>query len=126
VDPAIATIMTIATVITVILGAVLSIKNVIAPVWRAIKKAIVTWENFITDWNGDPEPEDGRKPTPGVIARLELVESGLRKVKSEVSPNGGKSIKDVVNRIENRLEEGNEKFDSLDRRIDTIEGKIDL
>jgi hypothetical protein len=125
VDPAVATIMTIATVITVILGAVLTIKNVIAPVWKAIKKAIVTWEHFITDWNGDPDPEDGRKPTPGVIARLELVESGLSKVKTEVSPNGGKSLKDVVNRIETRLEEGNQKFESLDTRMTRIEGTIE-
>jgi len=125
VDPAIATIMTIATVITVILGAVLTIKNVIAPVWRGIKRAIVAWEDFITDWKGDPNPEDGRKPTPGVIARLEVVESGLTKLKSELSPNGGKSVKDVVNRIENRLEEGNQKFDSLDSRIAHIERKID-
>lgn len=124
-DPAIATIMTIATVITVILGAVLTIKNVIAPVWRGFKRAIVAWEDFITDWKGDPNPEDGRKPTPGVIARLEVVEDGLFKLKSELSPNGGKSVKDVVNRIETRLEEGNQKFDSLDSRIAHIERTID-
>lgn len=123
-DPAIATIMTIATVITVILGAVLTIKNVIAPMWRAFKKAIIAWEEFIADWKGESYT-DGRENTPGVIARLEKLEDGLFKVKSEVSPNGGQSIKDVVNRIETRLEEGNEKFDSLDSRIAHIEGRID-
>jgi hypothetical protein len=125
VDPAIATIMTIATVTTVILGAVLTIKNVIAPMWRGFKKALITWEDFITDWKGDPNPEDGRKPTIGVIARLEIVEDGMSKLEKELTSNGGMSVKDVVNRIETRLEEGSEKFDSLDTRLSHIERTIE-
>jgi hypothetical protein len=77
------------------------------------------------DWKGDIK-SDGRAATPGVIARLEQLESGLRTVKAEVKPNGGKSLKDVVNRIETRLEEGNQKFESLDSRITRVEETIDL
>ena len=106
--------------ITLIGGGVALVSGLLLTLW----KFSITWAEFIKDWKGD-HPTDGRAPTPGVIARLEQLEAGLRKVKSEVSPNGGKSLKDVVNRIENRLEEGNQKFDSLDSRIALIEGKIE-
>lgn len=123
-DPTITTIMTIATILTVILGAVLTIKNIVAPIWRGFKKTLIAWEKFLEDWNGE-RYDDGRENAPGVIARLEKLESGLRSVKIEVKPNGGKSLKDVVNRIETRLEEGNQTFESLDSRITRIEGRIE-
>lgn len=106
--------------ITLIGGGIALVSGVLLTLW----KFSITWTEFIKDWKGD-HPTDGRTPTPGVIARLEQLESGLRKVKSEVSPNGGKSIKDVVNRIETRLEEGNQKFESLDSRLTRIEETID-
>jgi hypothetical protein len=106
--------------ITLIGGGIALVGGLLITLW----KFSITWTEFIKDWKGD-HPTDGRAPTPGVIARLEQLETGLRKVKSEVSPNGGKSIKDVVNRIETRLEEGNEKFESLDTRMTRIEETIE-
>jgi hypothetical protein len=106
--------------LTLIGGGIAFAFGVLFTLW----KFSIGWNDFMRDWKGDNH-DDGRAKTPGVIARLETLEAGLRKVRSEVSPNGGKSIKDVVNRIENRLEEGNEKFDSLDSRITRVEGRIE-
>ena len=107
--------------ITLIGGGIAFAFGVLFSIW----KFSIAWNDFMRDWKGDSH-KDGRAATPGVIARLEKLEVGLRTVKAEVKPNGGKSIKDVVNRIETRLEEGNEKFNSLDRRIGRIEGTIDV
>jgi len=107
--------------ITLIGGGIAFAFGVLFSIW----KFSIAWNDFMRDWKGDSH-NDGRAATPGVIARLEKLEVGLRTVKAEVKPNGGKSIKDVVNRIETRLEEGNEKFNSLDRRIDRIEGTMDV
>jgi hypothetical protein len=106
--------------ITLISGGLAFVFGVIIAFWRFS----ITWNDFLRDWKGDSY-KDGRTPTPGVIARLEKLENGLYQVRSEVSPNGGQSIKDVVNRIETRLEEGNQKFDSLDSRMTRIEGTIE-
>ena len=107
--------------ITLISGGLAFVFGTLFALW----KFSITWNDFLRDWKGDSYT-DGRTPTPGVIARLEKLENGLYEVRSEVSPNGGKSIKDVVNRIETRLEEGNEKFDSLDSRMTRVEGTIEL
>jgi hypothetical protein len=107
--------------ITLIGGGIAFAFGVLFSIW----KFSIAWNDFMRDWKGTVH-DDGRAPVTGVIARLENLENGLRTVKAEVKPNGGKSIKDVVNRIETRLEEGNEMFDSLDTRIDRIERRIDL
>jgi hypothetical protein len=106
--------------ITLIGGGIAFAFGVLFSLW----KFSIGWNDFMRDWKGDNH-DDGRAQIPGVIARLEHLETGLRKVKSEVSPNGGKSIKDVVNRIETRLEEGNQKFESLDTRMTRIEETIE-
>lgn len=106
--------------ITLISGGLVFIFGVLFSIW----KFSIAWNDFMRDWKGDIH-DDGRAPTPGVIARLEQLETGLRSVKAEVKPNGGKSLKDVVNRIETRLEEGNQRFDSLDSRITRVEGTIE-
>jgi hypothetical protein len=53
-----------------------------------------TWGQFITDWTGQ-KARKGRDEVPGVMARL-------NKLDGELSHNGGKSIKDVVVRLEAR------------------------
>ena len=47
----------------------------------------------------------------------------LNKIDGELSHNGGKSIKDVVNRIDKRLVDGDKKFDDLYSRLDKLEKK---
>lgn len=106
--------------ITLIGGGIAFAFGVLFSIW----KFSIAWNDFMRDWKGDAH-DDGRAAIPGVIARLEKLENGLHTVKLEVRPNSGKSIKDVVNRIETRLEEGNQKFDSLDSRITRVEGTIE-
>lgn len=67
------------------------------------------------DWAGtDAEP--GRDAVPGVMQRL-------NKIDGELSHNGGKSIKDVVDRIDKRLVDGDKKFDDLYSRLDKLDKK---
>lgn len=83
--------------------------------WRAwkqgIKPAVETFQNFLDDWNGVPD-RPGVKGRPGVMARLEHqkdhlaeVQESLGVLKHEVKPNGGGSLRDAVDRVENTLAE---------------------
>lgn len=64
------------------------------------------WGNFIRDWEGE-ESMDGRDAVPGVMARL-------NKLDGELSHNGGKSIKDVVVRLEKRQNKLEEKMEEAE------------
>ena len=87
----------------------------IRPTVRAIKQINHQLDLFMRDWHGTPE-EPGRDAVPGVMERLNRLDG-------ELSRNGGKSVKDVVNRIEKRLVEGDKKFDDLYSRVTTLEYK---
>jgi hypothetical protein len=58
---------------------------------------------FLDDWAGEPARQ-GVDERPGVLARLKAIEQ-------EVTPNGGKSLRDAVSRVEARLA-------SLDGRLE--------
>jgi hypothetical protein len=107
----------IATVITALLGAGFALHRFFSPMTKTVKDLSEKLDKFFRDWDGTPE-EPGRDAIPGVMERLNRLDG-------ELSRNGGKSVKDTVNRIEKRLEEGNKTFDSLDSRITKLEGKID-
>jgi hypothetical protein len=100
-----------------VIGAGVAVTALFRPVIRTIKSIMARLDKFFHDWEGTPA-EPGRDAVPGVMERLNRLDG-------ELSRNGGKSVKDTVNRIEKRLEEGNETFKSLDRRIANLEGKID-
>jgi len=72
-------------------------------------------DEFIRDWNGEPQ-RPGHPKTAGVMERLQ-------KIEIELKHNGGSSIKDAVKRIEQklhvideRLDEGNKRFDNIEKR----------
>ena len=70
-------------------------------------KGFFNWINkFRRDWEGE-EAETGRDAVPGVMERLNFLDG-------ELSRNGGKSLKDVVVRLETKL-------DKLVKRLDVIE-----
>jgi len=48
------------------------------------------------------------------------VKKNLNEIKSEFKPNGGGSLKDQVNRLEERHDKIDEKVDNLDGKVDTI------
>jgi hypothetical protein len=76
------------------------------PLIKKINKLFKTWSRFIVDWEGS-EPEPGRDAVPGVMARL-------NKLDGELSHNGGKSVKDVVTRLEKRQ-------DKLEKKLEEAE-----
>ena len=89
----------------IIVVVVIAIKLLSKPM-RAIK-GFLSWVNkFRRDWEGELA-DDGRDAVPSVMARLNVLDG-------ELSRNGGKSLKDVVVRLETKL-------DKLGKRLDVIE-----
>ena len=89
----------------IIVVVVIAIKVLSKPM-RAIK-GFLSWVNkFRRDWEGELADE-GRDAVPSVMARLNFLDG-------ELSRNGGKSLKDVVVRLETKL-------DKLGKRLDVIE-----
>jgi hypothetical protein len=76
------------------------------PLIKKINNLFKTWGRFITDWEGE-EAVPGRDAVPGVMARL-------NKLDGELTHNGGKSVKDVVVRLEKRQ-------DKLEKKLEEAE-----
>jgi len=76
------------------------------PLIKKINNLFKTWGRFINDWEGE-EAEPGRDAVPGVMARL-------NKLDGELTHNGGKSVKDVVVRLEKRQ-------DKLEKKLEEAE-----
>lgn len=115
--------VTTASVVITVLGAWFAIQKFVAPFFKRIRKWMTTWEHFMEDWFGEDE-------RPGVPARAGVMER-LATLDHELKPNNGGSIKDAVNRIEkdvkrmdNRLEDGNTRFDSIEQRLDSLEKNL--
>jgi len=103
------------TIISVLSAYFLIIKFII-PFFKRVNKWISTWENFMEDWAGE-EARPGRDAVPGVMERLNSIDGELKN-------NGGSSIKDAVNRIEKRLEDGAENFIEIDYKLESLENRI--
>ena len=98
--------MTTLETISIIIGIILGGCAVLYPLFRKINKLFKTWSRFIIDWEGS-DADSGRDAVPGVMARL-------NKLDGELSHNGGKSVKDVVNRLERRQ-------DKLEKKLEEAE-----
>jgi hypothetical protein len=106
----------IATTIAVLLGAWFAIAKFVGPSIKRFNGWIHTWEQFMEDWAGT-EARPGRSATPGVMERLNRIDG-------ELTRNGGKSVKDTVNRIDRRMADGDKKFDELTTRLEAVEKKV--
>lgn len=91
---------------SVIIGIVLGGGAILGWFVRKLNSLFGTWGKFIRDWEGE-EATEGRDAVPGVMARL-------NKLDGELSHNGGKSIKDMVFRMEVRQ-------DRLERKLEEAE-----
>ena len=114
-----------ATTIIAVGGAVGVIWKLTKPLVKKTKKLLESLDKFVRDWEGE-EAAPGRDAIPGVMERLNRIDG-------ELKHNGGSSMKDSLKRIEkkiaqidDRLEEGNKLFVSLDSRTSAIEGKLDV
>lgn len=119
----------IAGAVVTVSTAIFLIAKFIVPTFKRIKKWLTTWEDFMDDWFGI-EPRAGRDKTPGVMERLNEIDGALKN-------NGGTSIKDAVDRIDTqvneilsdskeikrRLEDGDQRFDQIERRLKKLEDR---
>lgn len=80
----------VGTAVAVLAGA----RRWLAARWRRV-------DEFLEDWRGTP-PRPGCPGRPGVPERLAALETALATVKSEVTPNHGGSLKDLVRAIDQR------------------------
>jgi hypothetical protein len=90
--------MSILAIIGVVLGALAAIGaawKVLKPVFSAVRRL----SHFVDDWFGEPE-RPGVPARPGVMPRLETMQSDLDKIKHELWPNSGGSLRDAVDRLE--------------------------
>lgn len=101
------------TTLGIVTGALISLGVILRPVFKKIKRFLSWLERFMRDWEGE-EAEPGRDATPGVMERL-------NKLDGELSNNGGKSTKDVVDRLLKNQELLMEAFVEMGERLIAIE-----
>jgi len=102
----------VATSIITILSAYLIVVKVISPTKKRISFWFTTWERFMIDWAGE-EARPGRDRVPGVMERLNSIDGELRN-------NGGGSLKDAIDRIEDRLDSGADTFNRIESDIENL------
>lgn len=73
--------------------------------WRRWRKFDRGFQTFLNDWNGKPA-RPGVAEVKGVMERLADQDAQLSFIKHELSFNSGLSVKDVVNRMERKMNEG--------------------
>lgn len=116
------TILTWCAAIIAIGGALGVLWKLLKPLCDRVHKAMDSWDSFIRDWAGESSAP-GRGAVPGVMERLNRIDGELKR-------NGGSSMKDAINRVEQtqkqileRLDEGNQRFVDVERRIERLEGE---
>ncbi|WP_405948888.1 hypothetical protein OG588_22555 [Streptomyces prunicolor] len=85
-------------------GAVVAITGTLAIAWRAtrsLRRIGGKVEDFVDDWQGT-ETRPGVPALPGVMSRLGGIESRLANVEHELHPNSGVSLRDAVDRVDQR------------------------
>lgn len=101
--------------IATILGAWFAVATFIAPFFKKVRKLIEALEQFVEDWSGTPA-KPGRDEVHGVMERLNRIDGELRN-------NGGSSLKDAVDRIEARIEKGDQLFIEIQKDIHELKKK---
>jgi hypothetical protein len=105
-------------------ASIIAVGGALGIIWKFIKPIVVKTKNlleslsmFAIDWFGTEEVP-GRDRVPGVMERLNRIDG-------ELQHNSGSSMKDAIKRIENklatidgRLEEGNKRFEEIEKRIE--------
>lgn len=105
-----------ATTIIALGGAVGVVWKLAKPLVKKTKKLLEALERFVRDWEGEAA-HSGRDAVPGVMERLNRIDG-------ELKHNSGSSMKDAIKRIEHkltqidaRLDEGNKRFDEIEKRM---------
>ena len=92
-------------------------------VWAArwVWKILIRTLQFLHDWEGEPERE-GVAARPGVMLRLHSVEDSLAKVLTEVSPNGGRSLRDDVHRMRSDVADIKDEQSKVRDELSRVQG----
>ena len=106
-------IITIFATVGIITAALLGLRQLIEP-YKEKADLFMSWfEDFKRDWSGEEE-SPGRDRVPGVMERLNRLDG-------ELSSNGGKSTKDVVNKLYDNQGVLMEAFVEMGERLIAIE-----
>ena len=81
----------------IVLGVLTSVLVLAGVIGRPLRKLARQNDEFREDWYGMPA-RPGRDAVPGVPERLARMEK-------ELHPNGGGTLRDAINRVEQRLED---------------------
>ena len=103
-------------IIIAVAGAILGVKQIVIPIIKRVNMIFETASNFSRDWNGEPA-SPGREASPGVMERL-------NKLDGELTHNGGKSVKDVVCRMEKNQEKLWKKIEEVEKKRLEAHGEI--
>jgi len=106
-------IITIFATVGVITAALLGLRQLLQPYKDKFDHFMNWFEDFKRDWSGEEE-SPGRDRTPGVMERLNRLDG-------ELSSNGGKSTKDVVNKLYDNQGILMEAFVEMGERLISIE-----
>ncbi|MCG6499180.1 hypothetical protein [Kitasatospora sp. A2-31] len=85
-------------------GAVVTLSAALGLIWRAtrgVRRLAAKVEEVVDDWTGVPD-RPGVPGRPGVMARLDTIEHRIAAVEHELHPNSGASLRDAVDRVDQR------------------------
>ena len=106
-------ILTVFATVGIITAALLGLSQLVEP-YKEKADLFMSWfEDFKRDWSGEEE-SPGRDRVPGVMERLNRLDG-------ELSSNGGKSTKDVVNKMYDNQGVLMEAFVEMGERLISIE-----
>lgn len=95
----------LATAIILTASVLTALGVIFRPGYKKVKELGEWFDHFKRDWTGEEE-SPGRDRVPGVMERL-------NKLDGELSQNGGKSTKDVANKVLYKQERLEEKVDVM-------------
>ena len=99
------TLEAIAGAIILVASVLTALGVILRPGYKRVKEFSDWFDHFKRDWMGEEEAP-GRDRIPGVMERL-------NKLDGELSQNGGKSTKDVANKVLYKQEKMEEKVDVM-------------
>jgi len=111
-------IITIFATVGIITAALLGLRQLLEPYKEKADLFISWFEDFKRDWSGEEE-SPGRDRIPGVMERLNRLDG-------ELSSNGGKSTKDVVNKLYDNQGILMEAFVEMGERLISIEESLSV
>jgi hypothetical protein len=101
------------TTLGIVTAALLGLGALLNPLMKKLKRFTTWLDQFMRDWEGE-EAAPGRDAVPGVMQRLNRLDG-------ELSNNGGKSTKDVVDKLLKNQEMLLEAFVEMGERLIAIE-----